>query len=391
MKRTEKDKFDLSKLTPIELQYWRHIYARNAPFYLKGRPGGGKSAIFRSIAKKLNLLLIDKRLPTCDELDLGVAPHKGMVGNIPVVESLVPDWAVSANLAKDDGFSGTLIVFEELNRSTKSVMDAALGILNEKVIGHKFTFSNHVYMAATGNLGEEDNCNVNELDLALKTRLATKYHESTLKNWKESYANDNVHELIVQYLTENPTEFYQNKKIDAEEVDTIANDRTWTNLSNFILSNFDESISIAELTEVMKTEAKSYIGISALKFVQWLQSSVTITLEDIFKGKANLKILAGRRDMQASLVTDLKAYDITTLTKVQVKNTQKFLKTLNEDVLGGYLMDVVVNMKMDEKGVLLPEFKEFYKNYISEYSEIMEELNRVNTEHFEKMGGIDED
>lgn len=40
---------------------------------LRGSPGIGKSDIYRQIAKKHNLLLIDIRLAQCDPTDLNVA------------------------------------------------------------------------------------------------------------------------------------------------------------------------------------------------------------------------------------------------------------------------------------------------------------------------------
>jgi len=163
-------------LTPKELNYFRVMAGQYQVLFLKGRPGVAKSAIAKQIADKLEAVYIDLRLPTKDEVDLGVYPvivHEEYTNEwnekikIPIVNHAIPDWAWMTR----DTSKNYVICFEELNRASQGVTDAALGILLERRVGHNFKFGDNVYMIATGNLGLADGTTVNELDTATKGRL----------------------------------------------------------------------------------------------------------------------------------------------------------------------------------------------------------------------------
>ena len=190
----EKKKFDFSVLNDKEATYAKLIYPQSGVLFLTSEPGIGKSAILRSVAEKLDLEYFDLRLAMLDETDVGLYPDKAEFmyevidknGNKTVfsekmLKHIVPEWAVLSNKKP------SLIHFEELNRAPLAVRNAALQILLERGIGFKFKFNENVFMCASGNLGDEDGCDVEEFDAALNGRLLHYKHKLDLKEWMEYF------------------------------------------------------------------------------------------------------------------------------------------------------------------------------------------------------------
>ena len=149
--KVDKEKFDL--LTPKQQLYFRIMYAKSGVLFLTAEPGVAKSAIMRTIAKKLGFQYFDVRLSMVDEIDVGLFPYrkemeidlesddKEMVKKIiSVMSYAIPEWAWESNQKP------TIIHFEELNRAPLAVRNAALQILLERSIGTSFKFNNNVFM-----------------------------------------------------------------------------------------------------------------------------------------------------------------------------------------------------------------------------------------------------
>jgi hypothetical protein len=139
----------LSTLTKRERNYFQVMEVKYLVLNIIGPPGDAKSATIKSIADKMGYELVDLRLATMDECDLGVFPYLEERQGYKVNAHAVPSWADQTT----DRSKRFIIVFEELNRASKSVRDAALGVLLERRIGPHFTFGDNVLMCSTGNLG----------------------------------------------------------------------------------------------------------------------------------------------------------------------------------------------------------------------------------------------
>ncbi len=140
-------------LTEIERKIFRAMFSRSAVPFIKGKAGEGKSAIIESIARKLDFNFIDLRLSNMDELSVGLYPtldKDNKTNGYHTFDFAGPKWAVLANARP------TIINFEELNRCRQSVMDATLGILNERRIGSQFKFNDTVYMVQCIWLSESE-------------------------------------------------------------------------------------------------------------------------------------------------------------------------------------------------------------------------------------------
>jgi MoxR-like ATPase len=117
----------LHLLTPKERKYFAIMWAKYGVLNITSKPGVAKSAIGRSIADKMNFRYIDIRLSMVDETDVGLYPTVSEVETdgkmVKCLDFVVPRWAIEANKQP------TIIHFEELNRASQQVRNAALQML----------------------------------------------------------------------------------------------------------------------------------------------------------------------------------------------------------------------------------------------------------------------
>jgi len=406
--------FDLSKLSKLEKRYFRIMLSGTAA-YLRGVPGSAKSAIGRSICKKViwwyvgetethvGMNYIDLRLADKDETDLGSYPvtknpvdqllkfgellDKGYINiddfnvvkekyikviisndDITSLTFAVPDWALGANTYP------TVIHVEELNRCDQKVRNAALQLLNEKQIGN-FQFNDNVFWMASGNLGETDRTEVDEMDLALSNRINILDHELTVDEWCENFAFENVWSLIVDYLIANPGEFF--KSPAANEI-RYATARSWTNLSNYILSTYGDEPDIDEV--VADSEEMAYIGLGFIGaswggFARYLTETSKININDIIDRFPEIKSEVSKlnRARTMELMSNLRSIQLQGKNKEQMTNIIDFLRLLspvdktddkshsNDDEVTSYILFLVDKM--------VPDNEKYHKYVIQKFSE----------------------
>lgn len=367
----------LKLLSPQEREYFNKMRPQYGVLYIKGKPGIGKTAILENMARVLGFQYMDIRLTIKDETDVGVFPtisevkitlddsliynsnddvDFNNVKDIKVLEYVVPKWAIIANTRP------TIVVFEELNRATLAVRNAALQILLERRIDVEFKFNTNVYFAATGNLGEEDGTDVEEFDSALNNRLIHEVHDLTAEEWIENFANDKIHPTIVSFIKANPDYMYRKvNDSNGTEAEKYATPRSWNMLSEYLLCNSDytkeeiikgKKYNVHEIHRIVYNEAHKYIGASnAQKFQKYLDSVINISIHDIFNNfferKADFKKIAN--DRQAELCSQILEYNMTTLKPDQITNLLGFLKTLNEELRFSFLQQII-----DDKGTEKP-------------------------------------
>lgn len=223
----------MESLNEKEKRYFKMMRSKYGVLYLKAKPGVAKSAIALSIAKKMGFNYVDLRLSMADETDMQF-PNLQFMEDIGghVIQYAIPEWAYLANQRP------TLIHFEELNRAPQAVRNAALKILLEREIGIGFKFNDNVFMMASGNLGEDDNTDVEEFDAALNNRLITYEHDLSADEWLNwASTNGNIHPDILTFIKINPDKLYVNPTADAK-VPSYATPRSWEMLSRYIVENY---------------------------------------------------------------------------------------------------------------------------------------------------------
>jgi len=364
-------------LSDREKRYFKMMNAKSGVLYIQSAPGYAKSAIMRSIANKMGFQYFDIRLSMVDETDVGLFPtidefELTNEENIKVKQKMLahvaPKWAYIANEKP------TIIHFEELNRSTLAVRNAALQMLLEREIGAFFKFNKNVMMCASGNLGEEDGTDVEEFDQALNNRLIHIEHTLPYPEWVEQYANENVCPVIVQFLKTHTEHYY--KKPDERNLrnKAYATPRSWTFLSDYIFENYGEWITkkgtptkefpegaviIDENTKKpvmikkfpniriwindIKEIGHGYVGASNARFIRYCEDTLKITLDDVLNRFDEIEddIKNFNRDKKSELLTNMKERKISQLKPKEQENLIRFLQTISDDEIVGYLLHVL--------------------------------------------------
>ena len=318
---------DTSKLNEKSAELFDIIRTNKGVLMLKGKAGIAKSATCKFIADNVYyngkpLKFIDLRLSQMDETHFGF-PYRSKPEkyDFEVMNFASPNWFIDAINEP------CLINFEELNRCSQDVQNAALQILCERTLnGHKLP--DHVFMIATGNMGEEDGCNVQDFDNALINRLIMIDFDMTFEEWKNNYAKDNVLTHIVDFVEDNVESHYYSTPDYLKENEGLpfATPRSWTHLSNscmFLEKN--------EMLDHVKTNAKCFIGEhSANAFHSWLVDLKNVTFDKIISGKVH-KHYFEEKDLKSKLneINDLikrDIYSVKNITESQRANLERLFK-----------------------------------------------------------------
>ena len=356
----------LNLLTPKERKYFAIMWAKYGVLNITSKPGVAKSAIGRSIADKMNFRYIDIRLSMVDETDVGLYPTVSEVETdgkiVKCLDFVVPRWAIEANKQP------TIIHFEELNRASQQVRNAALQILLERQIGTDFKFNENVLMMSSGNLGDEDGTDVEEFDSALNNRLVHINHSLSVDEWLGDFATNNCHKLITSFIKAHPEQMYKS----SENTKAYATPRSWTMLSEFIVCNYGEDASPRDFLPLVKEVASGYLGNSAVKFVQYCEDMLNISIQDVLNNFDGIKkdLEKYNRDKNSELIQSLKEIEITKLTEKQLANVVKFLNNVGDDEKTAYLLFILDNIA----DVTNPKLKKF----LLEFEDLLRTIKKIN-------------
>lgn len=194
------------------------LKARLVPM-LVGSPGMGKSQLYQQIADQYNLLLIDTRLGQCDVTDLcGFPTIKGnKAGYVPMETFPIENDPIPA------GYSGWLVLFDELSSAPPALQAAAYKILLDRKVGVHNLHKN-VALCAAGNL-ETDSAVVHPMSTALQSRLVHIELIVDPKEWTDWAITKGLDHRITSYINFKPDSLYTFK---ADHTDsTYASPRTW--------------------------------------------------------------------------------------------------------------------------------------------------------------------
>lgn len=356
----------LDQLTTKEKEYLAIMWPKYGVLNITSKPGVAKSAIGLSIAKKLGMRYIDIRLSMVDETDVGLYPAVSEIvvdgKSIKCLDFVVPRWAIEANRQP------TIIHFEELNRASQQVRNAALQILLERCIGMDFNFNDNVLMMSSGNLGDEDGTDVEEFDAALNNRLIHIDHVLGVDEWLENFAIDKCHSLVVGYIKAHPEQIYKT----SENSKGYATPRSWTMLSHFITRNFGKTASPRDFLPLLKKVSHGYVGNSAMKFVQYCEDMLNISIQDVINNYDGIKkdLEKYNRDKNSELIQSLKEIDISTLNEKQLVNITKFLDRVGDDEKTAYLLWILDNVAdIGNKKM---------KGFLLHFEELLRTIKKVN-------------
>ena len=368
MLNVEKEKWVL--LTKKEQRYFRMMYPKSGVLFITAEPGVGKSAIMRSIAKKLDFLYIDIRLSQKDETDVGLYPYlkdfdlsdgsdENLKNIIKVLAFAVPEWAIRANSRP------TIIHFEELNRAPIAVRNACLELMLERTIGSDFKFNENVYMVSSGNLGDSDGTDVEEFDRALNNRLIHVTHSLDLPEWIEGYASENIHPEIIKFLMNREEHFlHSSDQKRSNDSKAYATPRSWTFISDYIVQNYGMDSSIDEWSDDMRSLAASYVGeATGGAFIRFLDESLRFSIKDVINRYDEISdmLIDLSRDKKSELFSSLKNMDVNNFNDTQKENIKKFVLIVSKDEATSFMLklldeDYRLMKTNDDSNSLIEEF-----------------------------------
>jgi hypothetical protein len=217
-------------------------------------------------------------------------------------------------------------------------------------------------------LGDEDGTDVEEFDSALNNRLIHIKHTLSFPEWVEGFAKDNVHKMVVSYLQSHPENLYKT----SDNSQAYATPRSWTFLSDFIVSNFGMDAGPREFLPILKEVAAGYVGNSAMKFIQYCEDMLNININDVINDydRVAVDLKKYNRDKNSELIQSLKEMDLGKFTEKQLTNITKFLKGVGEDELTAYLLFILDNN--------LDISKPKIKTFLLGFEDVLRTIKKIN-------------
>lgn len=204
------------------------LYADLVPFIISS-PGTGKSSIVHSIAKELNLFVIDHRLSTSVPEDMsglprfdenGFAYFSPFVGLFPIEQTPIPD-----------GYDGWLLFLDEFNSGHKDVIAAAYKLILDRKIG-QYDLNKNVAIVCAGNL-QSDRAIVNPIGTAMQSRVVTLEMVVDYEQWLTDVAFAQEYDKrIIGFISQFPSKLMDFKPDHTDK--TFCCPRTWEFMNRLI-------------------------------------------------------------------------------------------------------------------------------------------------------------
>jgi len=347
--------------------------------YIHGKPGIGKSAVIKQIAEKRKIGFIDLRLSQLESSDLRGIPtpdyKNGSSRWLP--PETIPfenftDFYIPGTEMKFG--EGGILLLDEINRARFDVLQAVFELVWDRRVGlHKLL--DNWFIVCAGNLGEADKTEVTEFeDSALNNRFIHFYIEDQglfdcWIEWAESLGD--VHFDIVNYIKIKPSVLYTATK---ENDVVFCTPRTWDNFSKILKQNSD--IDPSKITSMI---GKSYLGPTAVGFLNYLRQKSKITPEDVINRYPDFKkkISNLSRDEKYALSNEVVTYlkDHKKVHDKIISNIHSFITfNLEKDhmiAIYKVLVNLIVSYK-DNHGKVRDT--EFMDPYLDNYPELNEKI-----------------
>ena len=216
----------IQQLSPSEIYEFvtDALSCRQVP-YIAGPPGIGKSQIVQQVAKDANALVIDLRLSQILSEDMTGIPERNeetkKAQYLPFEMFPLEGDTVPA------GFNGWILFLDELSSASEEVLAASYSLILDRTVGGKKLHPKCLVVAA-GNRAS-DSAIARELPDTLITRMLPVEMTVNTNDWvKWAKSFEHSHEVVVNFITKNPTLLYSPVKAkDREELETYPTPRGW--------------------------------------------------------------------------------------------------------------------------------------------------------------------
>jgi len=318
----------------------------------KGPTGIGKSHIFHSLAKKLDMPVIDRRLSQMTEGDIIGLPElvDGVTRFAPV------NWYIQA--CKEP----VVLFFDELNRATLEVQQCAFQIvLDRELNGHKLHPKTRVYAA----INEGSEYQVLDMDPALLRRFWTVDLEPTVQDWLAwAYDRKDVPKVMQEFINENPG-FLRHVK-EKEPGKVYPNPASWHRLGETLVhANLDPDsyAGSRSMPDLLFPLCMGFVGSTATtKFIGFLQDYTrSFSAEDVANNYPDVKEKLNEvlnEDKKNDLIEKIMLHlerNHESLTLEQIANISEYIKDCPDEMTVNFF-----NLIMETKQINM--IRKFHKH-----------------------------
>lgn len=323
--------------------------------FLRGKPGIGKTDIFKQVADELGCTLIDVRLSQIDSVDLRGVPRGDDKEGI--TRWLPPEFLPfkDINKFKDASAKGIryLLAFDEMNRARNDVQQAVFQLVRDRKCG-EHELIDDVIIVAAGNLGAEDGCDVNEMDAALKNRFFFIDVEHNVEDWIDWARSAAIRPEIISFINAHPRFLWF--EFDGQEKMAIT-PRTWENFSRIIDNNAD----VATIEDVVMMLGPVALDGASATFLEHVQSLKTISAKDVLERYE--EVLPTLKEMPRDKIYQLREDFIETIKTLgdnrkphNVDNFNRFVLELLSDEMMIATLAGMVKLKEESGGAVVRQF-----------------------------------
>ena len=341
----------LDKAAPLIVSFIK----ANVPVNIIGSPGVGKSDAVNSVAKALNLKLIDFRLSTADPTDLSGMPFIADGRSVflpneafPIATDALPmhadiygkpiDYPVLDNkgdpVLNTDGtpktenryYDGWLLFLDEISNAPMSVQAAAYKLILDRQVG-MHNLHPAVKIVSAGNKLDDGAAVTGEMSTALKSRMAHINIEMSINAWLDWALGANVHHSITSFINFKSTMLYQfNPKVEA---DTFPCPRTWGMVDKLIKAVGMNDPALQSLVAATISDGP------ANEFINYCKNFVGLpTYADIVKDPENTDVpkeMSAMYALSGSIGSQVKKESLTEVMKYIERMPKEFqLRTFND-------------------------------------------------------------
>ena len=289
---------------------------------VRGPHGIGKSQIFKQVADKLGLELVDRRLSQMTEGDLLGLPEltDGVTRFCP------PDWFM------DCCKNPRALLLDEYNRATPEVLQTAMQItLDRELNGHKLHPGTRIFAAVNASA----EYSVNELDPAQADRFWTIDLEPTVEDWLTWAVGAGVDSVIIDFIRQHPGHLRHKGQVEPGKV--YPSQRSWDRMAQALRhSGVDLTEAAGNPPAFLYPVCLGFVGVEAAislrDFVKNYDS--VISAEDILDNwkKVKAKVDKLNADKQNAISEKILVHcKDHSWSDTQVQNVAAFIKSTSSE------------------------------------------------------------
>jgi len=313
----------------------------------KGGTGVGKSQIFKQIADKFGLELIDRRLAQMTEGDIIGLPivTDGVTRFLPV------DWLLKACEEP------VALFLDEINRATVEVQQCAFQlVLDRELNGNKLHPETRIFAA----INEGSSYQVNQMGPALKRRFWIQEIVPTTDDWLTWAKGAKIDNVIIDFIRNNPRHLNYTGEFEPSKV--YPNPASWERLNDTLryarlapenLVQMDKEA----IPDGVYSFATGFVGIEASaafdKYVRSYES--VIKAEDILDRYDNFKSKLDKlkSEEQNELVEKLLDHSgSNTWSRSQSDNACKFIMSISRELLVHFYNKIISQGNLDNSKLI---------------------------------------